>query len=558
MVRLNYLATLLSLPLAAIALSKTPLTLQELRKQVKGGAQRLNERQTETAAASKYPAYNISVPIDHFHNDSFYEPHSDGFYNMRYWFDAQNYKPGGPVIVLCAGETSGVGRLPFLEKGIVAQLTQATNGIGVILEHRYYGESWPVKDLSTPNMRFLTTDQALADTAYFAQHVKFEGLEHLDLTSATTAYIAYGGSYAGAFVAFLRKLYPETYWGAISSSGVTEAIWDYWKYFEAAAKFAPAGCAETTQKMTNVVDNILLAKMKDTKLVGQIKQVFGLPNVTADADFASAINQGIYSLQSYNWDPKESEDTFFVYCANVTSDSVLYPATEPLRERVVELIEAGGWGNESETLTNRMLNYIGYVRGETVATCENEDQDQCFATANGAVGGEDFTAFDLAQQWRSWPWQYCTQWGYIQTGNTPEGVLPVISRTIDLEYASAICKRAFNLTEPANVDAINKHGGFGISYPRLAIIDGEWDPWRAATPHALGLEERVDTLDEPFKLIAKAVHHWDENGRFPNETTANLPPSAVAEVQKAEAQFVRKWMQEWKLEQARRSIASLP
>lgn len=72
--------------------------------------------------------------MDHFHNESF---------NLRYWFDASNYKPGGPVIVLQSGEASGVGRLPLLVKGIVAQSTQATHGIGVILEHRYYGISFP-------------------------------------------------------------------------------------------------------------------------------------------------------------------------------------------------------------------------------------------------------------------------------------------------------------------------------------------------------------------------------------------------------------------------------
>lgn len=64
-----------------------------------------------------YPAYNFSVPVDHFHNESRYEPHSNESYNLRYWFDASNYKPGGPVIVLQSGETSGVGRLPFLQKG---------------------------------------------------------------------------------------------------------------------------------------------------------------------------------------------------------------------------------------------------------------------------------------------------------------------------------------------------------------------------------------------------------------------------------------------------------
>ena len=70
------------------------------------------------AAAIDYPAYNFSVPVDHFHNESRYAPHSDESFNLRYWFDASNYKPGGPVIVLQSGETSGVGRLPFLEKGI--------------------------------------------------------------------------------------------------------------------------------------------------------------------------------------------------------------------------------------------------------------------------------------------------------------------------------------------------------------------------------------------------------------------------------------------------------
>ena len=56
-----------------------------------------------------YPAYNFSVPVDPFHNESRYEPHSNESYNVRYWFDASNYKPGGPVIVLQSGETSGVG-----------------------------------------------------------------------------------------------------------------------------------------------------------------------------------------------------------------------------------------------------------------------------------------------------------------------------------------------------------------------------------------------------------------------------------------------------------------
>lgn len=166
-----------------------------------------------------------------------YEPHSNGKFDLRYFFDASHYKPGGPVIVLQGGETSITDRLPYLQKGIVAQLAKATNGIGVILEHRYYGSSFPTPDLSTKNLRFLTTQQALADMAYFAQNIKFPGLESCDLTSKTTPYIAYGGSYAGGFVAFLRTTYPDVYFGSIASSGVTEAVWDFWRYYSPVAQY---------------------------------------------------------------------------------------------------------------------------------------------------------------------------------------------------------------------------------------------------------------------------------------------------------------------------------
>jgi hypothetical protein len=158
-------------------------------------------------------------------------------FNMSYWFDASHYQSGGPVFVLQGGETDGASRLPYLQKGLLAQLAAATHGIGVVLEHRYYGNSFPTPDLSTKNLRFLTTQQALADEAYFAQNIVFPGLEHLDLTSKTTAYIGYGGSYAGAFNAFLRVQYPDVFWGTISSSGVVEAIYDYWAYYEPIAEY---------------------------------------------------------------------------------------------------------------------------------------------------------------------------------------------------------------------------------------------------------------------------------------------------------------------------------
>ena len=44
------------------------------------------------------------------------------------------------------------------------------------------------------------------------------------------------------------------------------------------------------------------------------------------------------------------------------------------------------------------------------------------------------------------------------------------------------------------------------------------------------------------------MHHWDENGVFNNETTPELPPPPVKEVQEMEINFVKAWMAEWKKE----------
>ena len=115
--------------------------------------------------------------------------------------------------------------------------------------------------------------------------ISFEG-EHLDLTSKSTAYIGYGGSYAGAFNAFLRVQYPDIFWGTISSSGVTKAIYDYWAYYEPVAQYGPPACIAAQKAFTKIVDNIIIGK-NDTKLTATLKNAFGLGNLTHNADFAN-------------------------------------------------------------------------------------------------------------------------------------------------------------------------------------------------------------------------------------------------------------------------------
>ncbi|PHH70748.1 hypothetical protein CDD82_6953 [Ophiocordyceps australis] len=497
-------------------------------------------------------AYNLSVPVDHFHNESKYEPHSSDFFNLRYWLDTSNYRPGGPVIVLHSGETSSEDRLPYLEHGIVPELTAATGGVGLVLEHRYYGTSYPTANVTTQSLRFLTSEQALADTAYFAQHVTFPGLEHVSLTAAHAPWIIYGGSYAGALAALARKLYPDVFWGGISSSGVTAAVDDYWQYFEAARHAAPGDCSATLQRLVHVIDAHLCSGDQDR--AKQLKELFGLGELWND-EFADTIKEGIEGLQSTNWDPNEDDAKFGLFCASITSDARLFASTAHLVPRVRQAVSSVYGDNDHhgvslDSLVARMLNYIGFVRDSVrksrAGICKDKSQRQCYSSRLL----EDDTS--ISSSWfRSWTYQTCTQWGYFVTGSgVPQDRLPLVSRALTYEYASVLCQRFFNITARPDVESINRHGGFEFSYPRLAIIDGAQDPWREATPHATGHNVgRGSSVTEPFLLIDWGVHHWDEYG-LPLAERAQweglLPPPQVVGAQREEVRFVRAWLEEWK------------
>jgi hypothetical protein len=185
----------------------------------------------------------------------------------------------------------------------------------------------------------------------------------------------------------------------------------------------------------------------------------------------------------------------------------LYPTTEHLRSTAEHLIQIGGWGSQERQLTNRMLNFMGWVNLTRTQPCigSGSTLDQCYSQRLASFYEQD----DIAQwNWRSWNYQYCTQYGYLQTGSgVPKNQLSLISRTISLEYLMASCNLAFNITGPPDVEAVNKYGGFDICYDRLAIIGGQWDPWRPVTPLADNAPKRRSTTNRPFELIAKAVHH---------------------------------------------------
>jgi len=136
------------------------------------------------------------------------------------------------------------------------------------------------------------------------------------------------------------------------------------------------------------------------------------------------------------------------------------------------------------------------------------------------------------------------RWGYLTPGSTiPLTISPIISRLITPTLLDTPCQSAFGLSAlDADVASINKYGGFNISYPRLAFVDGQADPWRWAGTHAPGLEKRTDSMKTPWVLIEGAVHHWDQNGLPETRKDKDHIPEAVAEAQGYEIEFMKAWV----------------
>ncbi|EJD45939.1 peptidase S28 [Auricularia subglabra TFB-10046 SS5] len=473
-------------------------------------------------AAAKFPARWFRQPLDHFDRakrDTFLQ---------RYWVSDRHYLPGGPVIVLDCGETNGEDRLPFLDTGIVDILAKATHGLGVVLEHRYYGSSVPVLNLTTDSLRWLNNKQAAADSATFMANVRFEGIDD-DLTAPGTPWIYYGGSYAGGRAAHMRILYPDLVFGAIASSAAVHASIVYWEYFEVIRQNAPAGCMRRLEGSIDIIDRVLQVPV----LRRPFKRLFGLEDLEHDDDFASVLLDPLRGWQARNWDPATSSTQFDEFCAAIEGDN----KNAPIRLGPFEL-DVG------------VLNYAEYIKTLVAALCpEGKTVEECFGTYDDS----QYQNVSLEEYWRAWIFQVCTEWGLFLT-SPPNPARPrIISRLITLPYATRICRQSYppgeHFTVPPLPDvdgAVNSLGGFDIAADRLAFVDGTADPWVPITTHSWYARPRADTTRRPFKWIIDAVHHWDENGL----TNPADEPRRIREIHFDQVQFVKAWLKEFDAVQA--------
>lgn len=109
----------------------------------------------------------------------------------------------GSISVFLVQWSSGVDFIAFPvaapsllgEESTCDRLARKNGGMMVLLEHRYFGKSFPVDDLSEKNLEYLTISQVIGDLEQFALRGLNSGLE-----SHRVPWVLIGSGYAGWLV----------------------------------------------------------------------------------------------------------------------------------------------------------------------------------------------------------------------------------------------------------------------------------------------------------------------------------------------------------------------
>ncbi|WEW60269.1 hypothetical protein PRK78_005754 [Emydomyces testavorans] len=406
------------------------------------------------------PAETIQIPNDH-------KNPRNGTYKNRFWVNDSKYKPGGPVFVYDAGEGfaqyDGVYHLKE-KTSFFYRLLEEFHGVGIVWEHRYYGESFPfprTHHYPAKNLRFLTFEQALADLPYFAKTFKRKTLRGVDLTPKSTPWIMVGGSYPGVRAAVTRNKYPDTIFAAFASSATVQNQLDVSFYFERVynglVAYGYGNCTKDIRAAYSYIDK----ELDHPDSAARVKRLFMGPSgeKKSNGEFAQALSYIYTEWQSYG--PKGG---LGVFCDFLETD----PETN-------KTAPAEGWApvKGAKAVAERFAKWDRLptrIRAAFETNCKNPDD--CDGMENAT--GESYT------------WQTCSEFGLFFLQNQHA----IVSKYLTEEFFQNDCYKqipdglssGYLPRRPKVNETLKFTDGWHMRPSNVYWSAGQWDPWTSITP----------------------------------------------------------------------------
>ncbi|XP_078517213.1 thymus-specific serine protease-like [Lissotriton helveticus] len=383
----------------------------------------------------------IRQPLDHFNR------RNNATYNQRYWINEEYWqRKDGPVFLYIGGESS-LSEFAVMV-GEHVELAQKHGALLVALEHRFYGASINPDGLVLDNLRFLSSQQALADLASFHLYVT----QKYSLTPENT-WICFGGSYPGSLSAWFRLKFPHLVYAAVSSSAPVRAELDFIGYnkvvSESLADPVVGGSVKCRDAVAEAFDRVdhMLQTANITQLEKDFSSCESLKGSDDYIEFVSNLADIFMGVVQYNMEMPGNDISKL--CNTMTDESL---GTSYRRLMVIN----------QKYMESMALSCVNSSHQKTLDDLKN--------TNLSLVGvGE-----------RQWYFQTCTEFGYYQT--CEQKTCP-FSQLMTLKSQVDLCSQVFGIaadTVEASVQFTNEY--YGADHPkssRIIFVNGNIDPWHA-------------------------------------------------------------------------------
>ena len=480
----------------------------------------------------------ITQRLDHF------DATNDATFQQRYFVSYRHQSDSGaglPTIsLLCVGG-EGPGFTPsvlidsvhcsgdMLELAKRIAQTKTHDVILYALEHRYYGKSYPkfvdvntgnqTSPLTTENLRFLSSRQALEDLAHFVQTMNKD--TDTDDDEGNT-WVTFGGSYPGLMSMYARYKYPHLIFASVSSSAPLQLRVEFPGYK------ARQGWDLKYDKIGGSQECHRIVKTGHDQAVALLQQSGNKTNGTEDGDVVLAkkfnvckpdtalqkgrnqellLGDGLINIMSQGNDPSCTEGEL---CNIDGLCRFMIQQVEKMRagdgdEKNIELealskvaqkqgLKING---QDQGANNQQMKPDRLQLGDDCMNIEYDDMIKAISSERVEPSGM-----------RSWIWQTCTEFGFYQTCDDD---CPFASHFHSIDMDLEICSQVFNISSTdvyENVQAsIDVYGGkkfLDSGASNILTVNGNVDPWSV-----LGLEERDSTNYKlPVKMVEGASHHF--------------------------------------------------
>jgi hypothetical protein len=436
------------------------------------------------------------------------------------------------VVFICMG-----GEGPFLTKTVLTNSTHCSGDMLSLasilstelhtsvhvfaLEHRYYGKSYPTfpsssssstpsssssslsfhqdqsnntssSPLTTQHLKYLSSQQALADLAYFVSYIQTT----YGISSNTAKIVTFGGSYPGMLAAWSRLKYPHLIHAAVSNSAPLEVVLDFSKYKDVYARSLMDDAVGGSLECVNVLHRAHLdaeemilqrGKREDLEYIADLFDLcHGVDSLMDSKNVDAFLGDGMVFFDVQENDPSCTEPLCNIekFCGNITQEAQNGEPPLEILGRISRDMEGGGGddGRCKDISWEGMMEYLSRVDPG--------------AQRSGV---------------RSWLWQTCTEVGFYQTcevgTNCPFGRG---HHTIDADFE--ICQRVFGI-EPEFVrenveETLRTYGGWNISSDRILSVNGDIDPWSIQSLSASGRSEKEGDRLPSYWSIGASHHYW--------------------------------------------------